>query len=60
MKQLLILALLVSSLTYAHPLSEDEKKETYEFIQKQLKEGNLTVEAAQKMWLAYIRCCQDT
>ena len=59
MKQLLFLALLVSSLTYAHPVNEDVKKETYEFLQKQVQEGKITLETAQKMWIAYIRCCED-
>lgn len=59
MKQLTLLALLVGTLTYAHPTTEQEKKEVYTFIRQQLEEGKISITAAQKMWKAYIRCCKE-
>lgn len=59
MKKLLLVAMLLgSSLTFAHDHTQEEKREVYEFIQTQLKEGQITVSTAQKMWAAYIRCCE--
>ena len=57
-KLLLVVMLLGSSLTFAHDHTQEEKREVYEFIQTQLKEGQITVSTAQKMWLSYIRCCK--
>ena len=59
MKQLTLLALLVGTLTYAHPTTEQEKKEVYTFIRQQLEEGKISITAAQSMWKAYIRCCKE-
>lgn len=59
MRKLAIIALLVSSVAYAHPKSEQEKKEVYEFIQEQLENDKIDVKTAQKMWMAYLRCCKD-
>lgn len=59
MKKLLLVAMLLgSSLTFAHDHTQEEKREVYEFIQTQLKEGQITVSTAQTMWAAYIRCCE--
>ena len=58
-KSLLIIAMLVSSLTYAHTATEAEKREVYQSILTQLEKGNITKEVAQKQWLAYVRCCRD-
>ena len=60
MKYLTLLALLVGSLTYAHPSSEEDRKEVYNFIQKQLQENKITLETAQRMWISYARCCDET
>ena len=60
MKKLTLLALLVGTLTYAHPTEESDNREVYEFIRTQLDEGKIDVVTAQKMWRAYSRCCQDT
>jgi hypothetical protein len=59
MKKLLLVAmLLVSTLTFAHEKSREEKKEMYDVIQKQLNEGKINIQTAQKMWQAYIKCCK--
>jgi hypothetical protein len=61
MKQLtLIVALFVSSITFAHEKSDQEKREMYNAIQLQLEADLIDLETAQKMWVAYIKCCQDT
>ena len=47
MKKLLFTAMLLgSSLTFAHNPTQEEKREVYEFIQTQLKEGQITVSTA--------------
>ena len=61
MKQLmLICALLVSSITFAHEKSDQEKKQMYDAIQLQVEADLIDLETAQKLWVAYIKCCQDT
>jgi len=61
MKQLmLICALFVSSITFAHEKSDQEKREMYNAIQLQVKANLISVEEAQKLWVAYLKCCQDT
>ena len=60
MRKLTLLALLVGSLAYAHPTTEEEKKEVYNFIQKQLEEGKIDITTAQKMWISYARCCEES
>lgn len=60
MKKLFIILLLFSSsFALAHPTTKAEKKEVYEFIHSQLKQGKITLQVAQKMWTAYIRCCKE-
>ena len=59
MKRLLIVLFLVSSYSYAHPKTEADKKQFYEFIQSQIDEEKIDLKAAQKMWSAYIRCCKE-
>ena len=60
MRKLTLLALLVGSLTYAHPTTEEGRKEVYSFIQKQLEEGKIDITTAQKMWISYARCCDES
>ena len=57
-KLLLLTTLLVSTLTFAHEKTEMEKKQMYDVIKTQLDEGKIDVQTAQKMWAAYIRCCE--
>jgi hypothetical protein len=59
MKKLLLVAmLLVSTLTFAHERTREEKKEMYDVIRTQLDEGKIDVQTAQKMWQAYLKCCK--
>ena len=59
MKKLLLLTtLLVSTLTFAHEKTEISKKQMYGVIKTQLDEGKISVQTAQKMWAAYIKCCK--
>ena len=59
MKKLLLLTtLLVSTLTFAHEKTETEKEQMYDVIKTQLDEGKISVQTAQKMWTAYIKCCK--
>jgi len=57
-KLLLLTALLVSTLTFAHEKTEKSKKQMYTVIQKQLDKGQIDLKTAQKMWAAYIKCCK--
>jgi len=57
-KLLLLTTLLVSTLTFAHEKTELSKKQMYDVIKTQLDEGKIDVQTAQKMWAAYIRCCE--
>lgn len=60
MKKLIVVALmLVGSLTYAHPRTSEEDRQVYEYINQMLEDGTIDVETAQKMWLAYQRCCEE-
>ncbi len=58
-KSFLIIAMLVGSLTFAHEVSYEQKKEVYNFINTQLEEGKINLETAQSMWKVYIRCCKE-
>ena len=61
MKKLLLLTtLLVSTLTFAHEKNEMEKKQMYDVIKTQLDEGKIDIQTAQKMWVAYIKCCENS
>ena len=55
-KLLLLITLLVSTLTFAHEKNEISKKQMYDVIKTQLDEGKISVQTAQKMWTAYIKC----
>jgi hypothetical protein len=57
-KLMLIGVLLISTLTFAHEKTYEEKKEMYDVIRKQLDEGKIDIKTAQKMWKSYIRCCK--
>jgi hypothetical protein len=57
-KLLLLITLLVSTLTFAHEKNEISKKQMYDVIKTQLDEGKISVQTAQKMWTAYIKCCE--
>jgi len=59
MKRLILIGLmLISTLSFAHEITEADKLEVYTTIKQQLDEGKIDVETAQKMWNAYIRCCK--
>ncbi len=55
---ILFLSLFLTTSMYAHTATESEKRQVYNSIQSQLEKGNITVEVAQKQWIAYIRCCR--
>jgi hypothetical protein len=57
-KLLLLITLLVSTLTFAHEKNEISNKQMYDVIKTQLDEGKISVQTAQKMWAAYIKCCK--
>jgi len=60
MKNLLLVGLmLVSTLSLAHDRTREQKLEMYNTIQSQLDEGQISIETAQKMWTAYIKCCRE-
>ena len=56
----LLAAFMFTTATFAHEKDSQEKKEMYEAIQLQLENDLITTEQAQKLWLAYTRCCQDS
>ena len=57
-KLLLLITLLVSTLTFAHDKTNISKKQMYGVIKTQLDEGKISVQTAQKMWAAYLKCCK--
>jgi len=57
-KLLLLITLLVSTLTFAHDKTEISEKQMYDVIRTQLDEGKIDLQTAQKMWTAYIKCCE--
>ena len=57
-KLLLLITLLVSTSTFAHEKNEISKKQMYDVIKTQLDEGKISVQTAQKMWAAYVKCCE--
>lgn len=59
MRYITLVAMLVSSLTFAHPSSYEQKKEFYNSINTQYQQGTISLETAQNMWKAYIRCCKE-
>lgn len=60
MKNLLLVGLmLVSTLSFAHDRTREEKLEMYNVIQTQLEEGKIDIKTAQTMWSAYIKCCKQ-
>ena len=60
MKNLLLVGLmLVSTLSFAHDRTREEKLEMYNAIQTQLEEGKINIKTAQAMWSAYIKCCRN-
>jgi hypothetical protein len=50
--------MLISTLSFAHEITEADKLKVYTTIKQQLDEGKIDVETAQKMWDTYIRCCE--
>ena len=61
MKKLLLLtAFLVSTLIFAHDKTEISERQMYNIIKTQLDEGKISVQTAQKMWAAYIKCCKNS
>ncbi len=59
MKRLVLIGLmLISTLSFAHNKTEEDKKAVYEAIQQQLEEGTIDIKTAQQMWYTYIRCCE--
>jgi hypothetical protein len=57
-KLMLIWVLLISTLTFAHDKTREDKKAMYDFVQTQLNEGKINIQTAQKMWKVYIKCCK--
>jgi len=57
-KLMLIGVLLISTLTFAHDKTREDKKAMFGFIQTQLNEGKINLQTAQKMWKVYIKCCK--
>ena len=50
--------MLVSTLSFAHEKTEEEKRVVYTLIKQQLNEGVITNKIAQKMWKTYLHCCK--
>ena len=60
MKKLIIGAMLmVSSLTFAHELTQEQQKQVYNYIKLQLDLERITIEEAQKMWVTQNVCCEE-
>ncbi len=57
-RYVLLLALLSCTLAFAHDKDEVQKRQMYEVIQSQLDKGEIDIQTAQKMWKAYIKCCE--
>lgn len=58
-KLLLLITFLVSTSTFAHELTKEEKKVIYDYISLQLEKKLITREQAQVMWLEATKCCRD-
>lgn len=58
-KLLLLITFLVSTSTFAHELTKEEKKVIYDYISLQLEKKLITREQAQAMWLEATKCCRD-
>jgi hypothetical protein len=59
MRKLILMGLmLVSTLSFAHEKTEEEKRVVYTLIKQQLNEGVITNKIAQKMWKTYLHCCK--
>ena len=60
MKRLVLIGLmLISTLSFAHEKTKADKRAVYITIKQQLNEGKIDIEAAQKMWKAYLHCCKE-
>lgn len=57
-KIMLICLLLVSTLSFSHEKTKEDKKQMYEVIKTQLDKKVITLETAQKLWIEYIKCCK--
>lgn len=58
-KLLLLITFLVSTSTFAHELTKEEKKVIYDYISLQLEKKLITQEQAQVMWVEATKCCRD-
>lgn len=58
-KLLLLITFLVSTSTFAHELTKEEKKVIYDYISLQLEQGKITQKQAQTMWAEQTKCCRD-
>ena len=61
-KLLLLITFLVSTSVFAHnerKLTKEERKVIYNYISLQLKQGKISQEQAQVMWLEQTKCCRD-
>jgi len=60
MKRLILIGLmLISTLSFAHNKTEEDKRAVYITIKQQLDEGKIDVKTAQKMWHSYLHCCPE-
>ena len=50
--------LMVSSLTFAHDLTKEQKEKIYDYIKLQLDLERITIEEAQAMWKKHLKCCK--
>lgn len=57
-KLVLICLMLVSTLSFAHEKTKEDKKAVYTVIKKQLDKGKINIKTAQKMWKTYLHCCK--
>jgi len=57
-KIIMILLVLFTSFSFANEndkVSKEKKREVFEVIQKQVDEGIIDIETAQKMWKEYVK-----
>lgn len=58
MRNLLLTILILFSINvFSHEKTKEDKQKVYRTIKSQLDSKKIDVKTAQKMWLAYIHCC---
>ena len=50
--------LMISSLTFAHDLTKEQKQKIYDYIKLQLDLERITMDEAQAMWKEHTKCCK--